>query len=220
MKKICIPIVISALMFAPISQAAELTGQQTSCLDQSLTELAKLPLPKSQPNTVLVLERISIPAPVEEVYRYFQTFPLAKLLTETDSVAGVAYTQNLKGESYLLAGDRRSVCLTSGYGAIEELTENQNNRFAYTVWAYTLPDAAAIAYGEGEFLFQPQNDTTEIIWNYRFALKPDSFPGNLMAPRRWLFDLTFANSDWRTYMQQGLVNFKQGVLSEMPLDKG
>ncbi len=178
------------------------------CLPTPLTTLQTLSMPDALADTVVVTETLTVAVPVARVFAHFEQFPLPQLLTETTAISGVATTYPIIGNGYLEQGDRRAVCLSDGYGAIEQLRINDHRQhFAYRVWGYTLPEAGPIRYADGEFRFEPAGEGTRIIWRYQFALQPDRFPGYLGGVGRWLFQRSFAEPKWRPYMQQGLHNF-------------
>ena len=195
-----------------INTAYATRAVEKSCFKESLKELSKIPKPEAQESLVIISEKILISADINDVYRKFNEFPLSQLLTETGDIAGVTTTYSLIGKNYINKGDKRAVCLTDGYGAIEELLMNNTpHRFAYRVWNFTLPDANSISYANGEFLFKSVKNGTEVTWNYSFALKTNKFPGNIGSIGRWLFRKSFAESDWKPYMHQALMNFNKYV---------
>ncbi len=200
----CSMAVIATVLASNVNATSD---QNKGCLPGTINTLSKLSFPNSQESFVNVTEKIFIEKPATLVHKKFETFPLSKLLTETDNLSGVDYTYPIIGKKYLKAGDRRGVCLTDGFGAMEELLQNNTARFAYRVWAYTVPEASGIAYADGEFLFVPVANGTNVIWNYKFALKQDEFPGYLGSLGQWLFSKSFSDSIWKHNMQQALANF-------------
>jgi hypothetical protein len=203
--KYCSIVVMTTALISNVNAAND---QNKGCLPGTINSLSKVSFPNSQESFVDVTEKIFIAKPASFVHKEFEKFPLNKLLSKTDDLSGVDYTYPIIGDQYQKAGDRRGVCLTDGFGAMEELLQNNINRFAYRVWTYTVPEASGISYADGEFLFVPVANGTQVIWNYKFALKQDEFPGYLGSFGRWLFTKSFSDSIWRNNMQQALENFK------------
>jgi len=182
------------------------------CMSGPIQAWVDLPLPGKQADHIVVTRSIWVTKEIEEAFAWFKTVPLEDIMTKTEKIAAVQKTYMLIGSYYATTGARRMVCQTDGYGAIEQLIEiNKNQRIAYAVWNFTSPDAAPIAYGDGEFLFATSNLGTIITWNYQFALKQDHFPGSLGSVGRWLFRTQFADSDWVEFMEQTLNNIKRQV---------
>ncbi|MCG8613059.1 MAG: SRPBCC family protein [Pseudomonadales bacterium] len=203
---------IGVLLVSLAGSVSAMESDEIQCLSASKSGLVDLPFPVDAEPLVSVTERLVIPLPVDEAYDRFKLFPLTQFMTGTEDLAGVARTHPLVGQDYLNTGERRAVCLKNGFGAVEELVDaTPPGRFAYRVWAYNVPEAQGIEYADGEFLFKPVEQGTEITWNYSFSLKTDRFPGSFGAFGRWLFSKTFLESTWRGYMQLALHNFESSL---------
>jgi hypothetical protein len=160
---------------------------------------------KAHESLSVTLERnINVASPVFQ--RWFYESPLSDLLPGTQSMPSVSGTKNIGAIVFPAAGSRRVVCLADGSIAIEEvLTYEPNRGFSYIVWGYTLKAAEPIAYGFGEFWFDPTAEkNTRLKWRYSFALKDDQFPGSWGAVGRTLFRWTFLESKYTDFMNAGL----------------
>jgi hypothetical protein len=129
---------------------------------------------------------------------------LERVLKGTGELPAVVATKPLNAETFGAAGTRRLVCLSDGGIALEEVVEEQPSYFSYIVWGYTTPKAMGIAYGFGEFWYEPQGEATQVRWRYSFKLKGDTFPGYLGPVGRWLFQRIFLDTTYERFMRSAL----------------
>lgn len=148
-----------------------------------------------------VVFEVSIPA--AEFNQRLTAAPLSELLPGTAKIPAVTGTRSLTATPFGTVGAPRVVCLADASTAIEEVIENTpGTRFRYKVGHYSSEVAKPIAYGIGEF----QTDAidagrTRVTWTYWFKLHDDRFPGYLGGTGRWLFRLSFMDSDYAEMMQ-------------------
>jgi hypothetical protein len=101
-------------------------------------------------------------------------------------------------------GQIRSVTLSDGSSAKEELTEYKNPRyFGYTVSGFTGVFRLITTSANGEWWFQPVSEAkTHIKWRYAFSSR------NMAAiPLLWLI----VNVLWRGYMKKALSLSKRQI---------
>lgn len=148
-----------------------------------------------------VVFEVSIPA--AEFNQKLIAAPLSELLPGTAKIPAVTGTRSLSSTPFGTVGAPRVVCLADASTAIEEVIENTpGTRFRYKVGHYSSDVAKPIAYGIGEF----QTDAidvghTRVTWTYWFKLHDDRFPGYLGGTGRWLFRISFMESDYAEMMQ-------------------
>lgn len=144
---------------------------------------------------------VSVPA--AEFNQKLIAAPLSELLPGTAKIPAVTGTCSLSSTPFGTVGASRAVCLADASTAIEEVIENTpGTRFRYKVGHYSSDVAKPIAYGIGEF----QTDAidaghTRVTWTYWFKLHDDRFPGYLGGTGRWLFRISFMESDYAEMMQ-------------------
>jgi len=146
-----------------------------------------------------------IDVPFAKFTAWHRTASLEKLLKGNDELPGVTATRPLNDIPFRDVGSRRLVCLTDGGSAVEQILLDQPpSTFAYVVWAYSTPQAAAIEYGYGQFWFRPDGEATIVRWQYSFKLKQDRFPGSMGALGRWLFRAFFLDTKYERFMRSAL----------------
>ena len=102
------------------------------------------------------------------------------------------------------AGQTRSVTLSDGSSAREELTQYEKPRyFSYTVSGFTGTLRFLVASADGEWWFEPVSEVkTSVKWRYAFNAR------NLAAiPLVWFI----ANVLWRGYMTKALSLSKRQI---------
>ena len=145
-------------------------------------------------------QRVDIP--LERYAQWFGTVPLERVLKGTGDLPSVVGTRPMNEVPFPDVGSRRLVQLSDGGTAMEEVLHNDPGRyFAYIVWGYTTPRGRAVAYGYGEFWFEPAGPSTLVRWRYSFKLKPGMFPGYLGAFGRWLFRAMFLDTSYERFMR-------------------
>ena len=145
--------------------------------------------------------------------------PLEKTILKSDSLPGVSGGYMLTNGPFGTPGSRRIVCLTDGTTTEEETLEQDGSptwgHFRYLVWNYTTPKARPVDYGVGDFrTVQLDAGHTRVTWTYSFKLKGDTFPGELGAFGRWLFEVGFLDRDYAVMMRGVLENYKESAESQ------
>ena len=150
----------------------------------------------------------------DKVPSSIQSTPLENFLPKTEKVPGVVGTKVLIGTHFGPTGSRRLVCLTDHSTAAEEVIENKpGSQFKYKVWNYSSEVAKPIEYAVGEFIATPISANKSLVkWTYSFKLKTSVFPGNLMAPGRFLFKKSFVDGDYAVFMASAAEAMKTNLV--------
>jgi hypothetical protein len=155
-------------------------------------------------------DRIVIDLPPLALAEKLQKAKLEDQLPATRGLPGVVGTTQLTPGEWGGAGARRTVHLSDGGSATEQVLEYvPGKRFRYQVWDYTTAAARPIAYAVGEFRYQPlAGERTEVVWTYAFRLRTDRFPGFLGPLGRWLLRVAFLDRAYAVLMRQTLKAMK------------
>lgn len=141
--------------------------------------------------------QIIIDAPLEKAFEHIVPIDLTSIFTGYGPLPAVTGTQNQTG-GWNAAGQTRTVLLSDGSSAQEELTEYQYPAyFAYTVKGFTgfLRFLTREAYGKWWFERVPGKEATAIRWRYEFVSR-----SLFVEPL-----LCFITQElWRGYMRKAL----------------
>lgn len=145
-----------------------------------------------------------VAVPRARYVREFLATDLRVFLPGTKKLPGVRRTEAVTTALYPAVGSVRRVVLADGNSAEEEVLEQDERHLKYLVARYTSPQAAPIAYGVGEFVFDDAGPAaTRITWTYSFKLLDDRFPGTWGALGRTFFRIGFLNGDYADFMSTG-----------------
>jgi hypothetical protein len=187
-------------------QAGSASTAPPACIDtrkEAMLEPPPIDVHLHSKTSKTLEQRIDVP--FARFTAWHRTASLEKLLKGNDELPGVTGTKPLNDIPFREVGSRRLVCLTDGGSAVEQILLDQPpSTFAYVVWAYTTPQAAAIEYGYGQFWFRPDGEATMVRWQYSFKLKQDRFPGSMGALGRRMFRTFFLDTKYERFMRSAL----------------
>ncbi|MEL6903397.1 MAG: SRPBCC family protein [Cyanobacteria bacterium J06606_4] len=146
------------------------------------------------------VETVTINVPRDQLLTWLEETELSEILTPTRGMPAVAQTVVLNGDSWGKVGDRRRIELADGHYAVETILSRSPERFSYQVWGFTNQAGQFASYATGEFTYQAQNDSTVVVWTYRF--RPNSLIGRLPV---WYF----VRNSFQGFMKNGLANMKE-----------
>ena len=154
---------------------------------------------------VLVSREIAfeVPGSPDRFVPAFLKEKLATFIRGHGNLPAVDHTEALTAALYPTPGSVRLVCLADGNTADEEVLEQDERHLRYLVTNYSSPEAGPIAYGIGEFTFEPGGGptaATHVRWRYGFKLRSNRFPGYLGGLGRSLFRSNFLESDYGPFM--------------------
>jgi hypothetical protein len=166
-------------------------------------------------------EQIVIPRSHRTVFAAMQ-IPPDKTIHQTGSLPGVAGDYLLRGATYGAPGTRLIVCLTDGPTTEEESLAREGcpgaGHFRCIVWNYTTPRARPVAYGIDDFRTAALDARhARITWTYSFKLRDNTFPGDLGALGRWLFEVYFLDRDYAAMMRGVLRGYAATAEAQPPV---
>ncbi|MEL7487851.1 MAG: SRPBCC family protein [Pseudomonadota bacterium] len=141
-----------------------------------------------------------INAPLPLTFAQAVRVDIPSIMPRRGVMPGVARVDNQTG-AWDAAGQSRTMVLTDGSSAFEELTAyDLNRRFAYRVSAFSAPLSMIVAEANGDWRFTALSpDKTRITWTYGFTPK-----STLVAPLVSIF----ATALWRGYIDSALGRVK------------
>ncbi|MBV8586681.1 MAG: SRPBCC family protein [Verrucomicrobia bacterium] len=137
---------------------------------QSPLNPSSTPPPVDHHGFVSHTEVITVQVPMQFFRQWRQTSSghLGNTLRGTSKIAGVAYTEMIRG-TWPQPGARRRVVRKDGNESLEEVLENSwPTRFRYEVWGFTDQERILTNYLVGEFQYRGVPEGTEVKWTYSF----------------------------------------------------
>jgi len=137
---------------------------------QSPLNPSSTPPPVDHDGFVRHTEVITVQVPMQFFRHWRQTSAghLENTLRGTSKIAGVAYTEMIRGR-WPQPGARRRVVRKDGNESLEEVLENSwPTRFRYEVWGFTDQERILTNYLVGEFQYREVPGGTEVRWTYSF----------------------------------------------------
>ncbi len=145
----------------------------------------------------------------------FLRSPLERFIKGTTALPGVDHTEALTDAHYPAVGSIRLVVLRDRTTAHEEVLACDERHLRYWVTQYTTEAAKPLAYGLGEFAFEPKGAHTTVTWRYSFKLRSNRFPGFLGGLGRSLFRSNFVERDYAEFMKAVAVEIQDFAAHEV-----
>jgi hypothetical protein len=167
--------------------------------------------PQIEPDSKLVsrTEEIIIGGTLQGVRKKLGDVELKDILVKSRKLPGVVGVKVLTPGGFGAPGTRRLVCLSDGSVTLEQVVDQESERFRYVVWSYTSKMASRISYAVGEFRYIDLHDErTKIEWTYSFKLNQKKFPGNFGRIGAFIFRVSFLDRDYAVLMRDTLAAMK------------
>lgn len=178
-------------------------AQANFCDDLSKKELGAKPDLK-QGHHIHHEVKVEINKSPDEVKVWFDNLAPEKVIKGTASISGIKATCLLSQKAWGQVGSRRLVLKESGNTFIEEVLENEVQKyFRYQMWGFSKDLAHAISYADAYFEVK-QIAEHKSVFTWHIAFKPRSFIYNIPIS-------LFMKTSFNPFMKQSLGDIKNYI---------
>ena len=189
----------------PVGHARSLTPGERDSAHRTMPR----PVPKHGQHYVEHTETATVAVPPDALLQWVVMTPLEDVLTGFGDLPPVTHTVLLT-DTWGDAESRRRVELEGGDSALEELVSYEpGRRFEYVVWNFTNRARLATDFAVADFVVEPADGGSRLIWTYRFSPRGSVSKGILER---------FVRDQYAGFMRECMANIERLAVAELRED--